>query len=71
MVDIFLTFWILAGFGCLVIDRDRARARLADLGYDNVTVKASETDPTTCEVSFDFTVAHGLNHIRLTAHITV
>ncbi|MBB4929700.1 dolichyl-phosphate-mannose--protein O-mannosyl transferase [Lipingzhangella halophila] len=31
MVDIFLTFWILAGFGCLVIDRDRARERLAGL----------------------------------------
>ncbi|GAB7100983.1 phospholipid carrier-dependent glycosyltransferase [Thermobifida fusca] len=30
MVDIFLTFWILAGFGCLVIDRDRTRARLAE-----------------------------------------
>ncbi|TDQ45608.1 dolichyl-phosphate-mannose--protein mannosyltransferase [Actinorugispora endophytica] len=29
MVDIFLTFLILAGFGCLVIDRDRTRARLA------------------------------------------
>ncbi|RNL82859.1 dolichyl-phosphate-mannose--protein mannosyltransferase [Halostreptopolyspora alba] len=31
MVDIFLTFWILAGFACLVVDRDRARERLADL----------------------------------------
>jgi dolichyl-phosphate-mannose--protein O-mannosyl transferase len=31
MVDVFLTFFILAGFGCLVIDRDRTRARLADL----------------------------------------
>ncbi|MFC7326673.1 dolichyl-phosphate-mannose--protein mannosyltransferase [Marinactinospora rubrisoli] len=31
MVDIFLTFWILAGFGCLVLDRDRTRARLAGL----------------------------------------
>ncbi|GAA3979207.1 hypothetical protein GCM10022630_23050 [Thermobifida alba] len=30
MVDVFLTFWILAGFGCLVVDRDRARARLAE-----------------------------------------
>jgi len=29
MVDIFLTFWVLAGFGCLVVDRDRTRARLA------------------------------------------
>ncbi|GAA3723901.1 dolichyl-phosphate-mannose--protein O-mannosyl transferase [Spinactinospora alkalitolerans] len=31
MVDVFLTLWVLAGFACLVIDRDRTRARLADL----------------------------------------
>jgi dolichyl-phosphate-mannose-protein mannosyltransferase len=30
LLDIFLMFWILAAFGCLVIDRDRARSRLAD-----------------------------------------
>jgi len=29
LLDIFLMFWVLAAFGCLVIDRDRARARLA------------------------------------------
>jgi dolichyl-phosphate-mannose--protein O-mannosyl transferase len=29
MLDIFVVFWVLAAFGCLVIDRDRARARLA------------------------------------------
>jgi dolichyl-phosphate-mannose-protein mannosyltransferase len=29
MLDIFVMFWVLAGFGCLVIDRDQARARLA------------------------------------------
>lgn len=40
-------------------------------GYDNVTVTVSDTDPTACEVSFDFAVAHGLNHIYLTANITV
>ena len=34
MVDMFLAFWILAGFGCLVIDRDRARARLSALTDD-------------------------------------
>jgi len=28
MLDIFVMFWALAGFGCLVIDRDQARARL-------------------------------------------
>jgi dolichyl-phosphate-mannose--protein O-mannosyl transferase len=31
MVDIFLTLWILAGFTCLVIDRDRTRERLVRL----------------------------------------
>lgn len=30
LLDIFLMFWIVAAFGCLVIDRDRARTRLAD-----------------------------------------
>ena len=30
LLDIFLMFWVLAAFGCLVVDRDRARARLAD-----------------------------------------
>jgi len=29
LLDIFLMFWVLAAFGCLVIDRDQARARLA------------------------------------------
>lgn len=31
LLDIFLMFWIVAAFGCLLIDRDRARARLADV----------------------------------------
>lgn len=30
LLDLFVMFWVLAGFGCLLIDRDRARARLAD-----------------------------------------
>jgi dolichyl-phosphate-mannose-protein mannosyltransferase len=30
LLDIFVMFWILCGFGCLVVDRDRARARLAE-----------------------------------------
>ncbi|MBB4700704.1 dolichyl-phosphate-mannose--protein O-mannosyl transferase [Sphaerisporangium siamense] len=29
LLDVFLMFWVLAGFGCLVVDRDRARERLA------------------------------------------
>jgi dolichyl-phosphate-mannose--protein O-mannosyl transferase len=30
MLDIFLMFWVLAAFGCLVLDRDQGRKRLAD-----------------------------------------
>jgi dolichyl-phosphate-mannose--protein O-mannosyl transferase len=30
LLDIFVMFWVLAAFGCLVVDRDRTRARLAD-----------------------------------------
>jgi dolichyl-phosphate-mannose-protein mannosyltransferase len=29
ILDIFVMFWALAGFGCLLVDRDRARERLA------------------------------------------
>jgi dolichyl-phosphate-mannose-protein mannosyltransferase len=29
LLDIFVMFWVLAAFGCLVIDRDRTRARIA------------------------------------------
>jgi dolichyl-phosphate-mannose--protein O-mannosyl transferase len=31
LLDIFVMFWVLAAFGCLVIDRDRFRERLAAL----------------------------------------
>ena len=30
LLDIIVMFWVLAAFGCLVIDRDRSRAQLAD-----------------------------------------
>ncbi|GLW25677.1 dolichyl-phosphate-mannose--protein mannosyltransferase [Microbispora triticiradicis] len=30
LLDVFLMFWVLAGFACLVADRDAARARLAE-----------------------------------------
>ena len=29
LLDIFVMFWVLAAFGCLLIDRDRSRARIA------------------------------------------
>ena len=39
--------------------------------YEDVTVSAVEDDPTVCLVEFAFTVAHGLNQIWLSAHITI
>ena len=35
MLDIFLLFWVVAAFGCLVVDRDIGRARLADRILDS------------------------------------
>lgn len=40
-------------------------------GYDGVRVSAVEDKPTVCLVEFQFTVAHGLNQIWLSASITV
>lgn len=39
--------------------------------YGEVSVTASADDPTVCLVEFSFAVAHGLNQIYLTVHITV
>ena len=39
--------------------------------YGDVTVTADADDPTVCLVEFGFTVAHGLNQIYLTVHISV
>ncbi len=39
--------------------------------YGDVFVTAMASDPTVCLVEFGFTVAHGLNRVYLTAHITV
>lgn len=40
-------------------------------GYDDVTVTASAEDPAVCLVEFGFSVAHGLNQVRLTVHIEI
>jgi dolichyl-phosphate-mannose-protein mannosyltransferase len=32
LLDTFVMFWVLAAFGCLVLDRDRSRARIAAAG---------------------------------------
>lgn len=39
--------------------------------YGDINVSQSGEDPTICIVDFSFTVAHGLNKIELSAHITV
>ena len=49
---------------------EKLRQQIID-DYGNVEVKANEDDPTICDVSFEFTVAHGLNKIEITAYITV
>lgn len=48
----------------------KVQAEIID-SYDGVTVTASADDPTVCLVEFGFAVAHGLNRIYLTVHITV
>ena len=39
--------------------------------YGEVTVAASDSDPSVCLVEFGMAMAHGLNQIYLTVHITV
>jgi phage tail sheath gpL-like len=55
----------------VVIELEDRKTREIIDSYGSVTAQADASDPTVCAVSFDFTVAHGLNSIRLTAHITV
>ncbi len=54
LLDIFVMFWVLAAFGCLVVDRDRYRARLAALaarqraqtaGYHPATIQTAAGYP--------------------------
>ena len=55
----------------VVIDLEGKKAREIIDSYGKVMAEASSADPTVCEVSFEFAVAHGLNQIHLMAHITV
>lgn len=55
----------------VIIQLEEKLAREIIDSYDNVRVEADREDPTLCQVQFDFAVAHGLNQIYLTAHITV
>ena len=55
----------------VVLEREEMKNREIVDSYGEVLVSALASDPTVCQVEFSFTVAHGLNRIYLTAHITV
>ena len=55
----------------MIVELENRVAREVIDSYEDVTVSPLESDPTVCLVEFSFTVAHGLNQIWLSAHITV
>lgn len=55
----------------VVLELEEMRSRELIDSYGEVQVSALGSDATVCLVEFSFTVAHGLNRIYLTAHITV
>lgn len=55
----------------VVMELEKRVSREIIDSYEDVTVSALESDPTVCLVEFAFTVAHGLNQVWLSAHITV
>lgn len=55
----------------VIVELENKVANEIITGYQDVTVRALEDNPTVCLVEFKFTVAHGLNQIWLNAHITV
>lgn len=55
----------------VVLELENKLSREIITGYENVSVTADTADPTRCLVDFSFAVAHGLNQIWITAHITV
>lgn len=55
----------------VIVELENKRSAQIIDDFSDVQVRASEEDPSICEVEFSFAVAHGLNQIYLTAHITV
>ena len=55
----------------VMVELENKRAQEIIDSFGEVSVKASEDDPTVCLVEFSFAVALGLNRIYLSAHITV
>jgi hypothetical protein len=55
----------------VILELESKQAAEIITDYGEVTAEASEEDPTVCQVTFSFTVAHGMEQIWLSAQITV
>ena len=55
----------------VIVELENKLSREIITGYGEVTAQADSENPTVCVVEFPFTVAHGLNQIWVSAHITV
>lgn len=55
----------------VIVELEKKRAAQMIDSYGEVSVSAMEDNPSVCLVEFSFTVAHGLNQIYLSAHITI
>ncbi len=55
----------------VILELEDKKTREIITDYGSVGVSVSASSPTVCQVEFSFAVAHGLNQIILTAHITV
>lgn len=55
----------------VVVELEKKLAAQIIEGYGEISVTASADDPSVCLVEFSFSVAHGLNQIYLTVHITI
>ena len=55
----------------VVLELENKLSREIITGYGEVTAQVDAENPTVCVVEFSFNVAHGLNQIWLSAHITV
>lgn len=55
----------------VIVELEKRVAQEIITGYEGVTVAAAPDEPEVCQVEFAFTVAHGLNQIWLSAHISI
>lgn len=55
----------------VIVELEKKMAAQVIDSYGEVSAEADADDPTVCNVTFSFAVAHGLNQIHLTAHIAV